>query len=108
MCPRSKRASLFRPKIFPRRRGGFFFQTFAQPLAHFGGRSLGEGDDEEFVKRHAFTGEAVEATGDERLGFAGAGTGHDEDVAARGDRLPLGQRERVVLGALRFHAALAG
>ena len=24
-------------------------------------------------------------------GFAGAGTGHDEDVAARSDRLPLGR-----------------
>ena len=56
------------------------------------------------VERRAFAIETIKAAGDEGLGFAGAGTGHDEDVAARSHRLPLGRRERISLGARRFHA----
>lgn len=82
----------------------FFFDHPAEALAQFGGGGLGEGDDEQFVERGAVVVEAVEAAGDERLGLASAGTGDDEHVAARGDRLPLGRRERIVLGARRFHA----
>ena len=73
------------------------------PVAR-GEQCPGVGDDEQFVERRAFAVEAVEAAGDGRPSFAGAGAGHDEDVAARGDRLPLGRRERIVLGARRFHA----
>ena len=82
-----------------------FFNRTAETLAHLGGGGLGEGDDEQFVERRAFAVEAIEAAGDERLGLAGAGAGHDEDVAARFHGLPLGRRERIVLGARRFHVA---
>jgi hypothetical protein len=39
------------------------------------------------------------------VGFAGARAGHDQHVAARGDRLPLGRREQIVLGARGIHLA---
>jgi len=96
---------LARPVVVAGRFGGFVLEFAAEPLAHFGGGGLGEGDDEKFVERCAFAVEAVEAAGDERPGLAGAGAGHDEDVAARGDRLPLGRREATYF-ARRFHSGL--
>ncbi len=83
---------------------GFGFDGAAQAKAHLGGGGFGERDDEQFVERRLIAAQAIQATGDECFGLAGTGTGHDEDVAARGDRLPLGRRERIVWVAGRFHA----
>ena len=79
------------------------FSSAAQPLLHFGGGGFGEGDDKDFVERCAFVAEAIQTTLDERVCFARARAGHDEHVAARGDGLPLRQRERIVLGTRGFH-----
>ena len=85
--------------------GGFFLEFAAEALAEFGGGGLGEGDDEEFIERDAFAGEAVQAAFDEGLGLAGAGARHDQDVAARSDRAPLSRRKRVGLGGRGIHVA---
>jgi hypothetical protein len=94
MCAASKSASCSAKKgrrlDFP----AIFFQHAAKALAHFGGGGFGEGDDEHFVERRAFAAEAIEAALDERVRFAGARAGHDEHVAARGDRLLLRRRQR--------------
>jgi len=73
--------------------GDFFFHRAAEALAQFGGGSLGEGDDEQFVERRTVAFKAVEAAGNERAGLAGARAGHDEDVATRGDGRRLGGRQ---------------
>jgi hypothetical protein len=83
--------------------GGFFFQLHAETLAHFGGGGLGEGDDEKFVEGGAVAFKAIEAARDEGLGFAGAGAGHDEDIATRENRLVLRRRERIRGWGGRFH-----
>ena len=85
-----EKRQLTRPVVIAGRGGGFGFEFAPEALAQFGGGGLGERNDEEFVERRAFTVKAVEATGDECFGFAGAGTGHDEDIAARFNHLPLG------------------
>ncbi len=100
-----KARDLFRPKRFVRRRRAFFLQTLAQSLAQLSGGGFGESNHQQFLKRGAIAIEAIEAAGDERLGFAGSGTGHDEHVAARGDRLPLGRRERIKVCGRGFHCA---
>jgi hypothetical protein len=42
---------------------------------------------------------------DERMRFARTRSGHDEHVAARGDGLPLGRRQAVIVfWERRFHA----
>ena len=48
-------------------RRDFSSKLAAEALAHFGGGGLGESDDEHFVERRAFAGEAVQATLDEGL-----------------------------------------
>ena len=83
------------------------FQRTTQSAAHFGGGGLGEGDHENFLERsrRLFLAQAMQTTLDERVRFARARAGHDQHVAARSDRLPLGRRERIVLGAHGIHLA---
>jgi len=47
----------------------------------------------------------MQAALDQRVRFARARAGHDQHVAARGDRLPLGRRERIFLSARGIHLA---
>ena len=96
---------LFRPEMFAWCRDDFFFQTFAETLAHFGGGGLGEGDNQQFVLRRALAFEAVKAAGDERPGLAGARAGHDKAIAARGNCLLLGRCEGAYF-VCRFHSDL--
>ncbi len=100
---------LFRPMLVEGRgsRDEGIFQRTTQPLTHFGGGGLGEGDHENFLERSGrlFRTQAMQTTLDERVRFARARAGHDQHVAARGDGLPLGRRERIVLGARGFHLA---
>ncbi len=83
-----------------------FFKRGAKALFHFRRRRLGEGDDENFIQRRAFPDNAIETAFNERLGFARARAGHDEHVAARGDRPPLRRRQAVIIFARRFHSDL--
>ena len=53
----------------------------------------------------AFPAKAIQATLDERVGFARARAGHDEHVAARGDGLPLRGCQWIVFSARGFHLA---
>jgi hypothetical protein len=81
--------------MFIRRRlGGSFLQFPAEALAHFRGGGLGEGDDQQLIQRSVFLFETMKAARDQGFGFAGARAGHDENIACRFDRLPLGRRER--------------
>ena len=66
-----------------------FFKRGAKALFHFRRRRLGEGDDENLIKRRPFADDAIQAAGDERVRFAGARAGHDQHVAARGHGLAL-------------------
>ncbi len=96
------------PVRFVRLAANFFLNPFAEPLTHFSRGSLGEGDNEQFVERGAFAGQAVEATLDERARFARAGAGHDQHVTARRDGAALRRRQAVVILDGRFHDAHAG
>ena len=80
------------------------FQRGAQALFHFRGGGFGEGDDQDFVERRTLPAKAIQTALDERVGFTRARAGHDQHVAARGDRLLLRRRERILLGARGFHA----
>ena len=82
---------LLHPARFIRLGANFFLKLFAQPPAHFGGGGLGEGDHENFLERSGrlFRAQAVQTALDQRVGFARARAGHDQHVAARGDRLLL-------------------
>jgi hypothetical protein len=71
-----------------------FFEVLAEALAHFRGGGLGEGDDQQLIQRSVFLFETMKAARDQGFGFAGARAGHDENIACRFDRLPLGRRER--------------
>ena len=82
----------------------FFLERAAEPLAHFRGGGLGEGDDEKFVERRAFAVKAIQTTRDERVSFARASAGHDEHVAARGDGVLLRQRKSIFF-VRRFHCS---
>ena len=83
----------------------FCFHRLTEALAHFGGGGFGEGNDEQFVERRVIAGETVEAAFDEGFGFARAGAGHDENVAARDDRATLRWREQINFGGRGFQAA---
>jgi len=48
--------------------------------------------------------EAIKAAGDKRFGFAGAGTGHNEDIAARIHGFLLRFCKETIFFARRFHA----
>lgn len=84
-------------------------QRTAQPLFHFGGGGFSEGDNKDFVERCIFIAEAIQTTLDERVCFARTRAGYDEHVAARGDGLPLRQRQAVIgFRTERFHAVRTG
>ena len=108
MCAASKSASCAAQCGSSWLAANFFLDPFAEPLAHFRRGGLGEGDDEQFVERCAFAVQAVEAALDERAGFARAGAGHDQHVAARGDGAALRRRQAVVDSGRRLHVAHAG
>lgn len=83
--------------------GGFGFEALADAAAHFGGGGLGEGDHEEAVEGAWLGGvaEPGEAAVDEGAGLAGAGAGHDEDVA-------LGEDGAGLVGGRLGHGGAGG
>jgi len=65
----------------------------ADAFARLGGSGIGEGDDEQLVKRRRVAAaQTIKATRDEGARFAGPRAGHDEHVAAGGDGALLGRR----------------
>ena len=75
--------------------GQAVFQRLTDAVAHFAGRLLGEGDGDERVQRPVGMGvQQRQVTLDEDGGLAGAGPGHDDDVAVEaGDGALLVGRE---------------
>ena len=99
-----KERKLARPMFVVGMGVGFFFEFTAQAQAHFGGGGFGESDDEQFIERRAVAVETIETAGNECFGFARAGTGHDEHVAARQHGALLRRRQRINCGGRRgFH-----
>jgi hypothetical protein len=75
------------------RRCKFAFQFASEPKPQFGGGGLSESYDKQFVQRHSFALQAIQAAGDQRFGLAGAGPGHDKYVAARKNGSGLRSRQ---------------
>src|SRR5262245_664282 len=75
---------------------GLLLQALAEPVSHFGGGGFSEGDDEDFgeLRRSGLVEQALEAALDQSAGFASAGAGDDNDVAASGHGGGLGRGER--------------
>ena len=78
------------------------FQRGAKTLFHFHCSGFGEGDNQNLVERNAFFANQIQASRDERMRFARARAGHDQNISARVDNFFLRLRQNFFF-VRRFH-----